>query len=287
MTPALSAHSLTCDYGDGPVLSNVTLDIEPGEFLGIVGPSGSGKSTLLKAFAGLVPAHSGGVRVFGAPLTRRTAHEHVSFVPQTSAVNPAVPMTALEAVMLGLAGRSARRPTFSTGERRRASDLLDRLGLDGFAHRQVAELSGGQLQRVLIARALITEPEIVLMDEPTSGLDLRRLREVLLMARDLQRAGTTIVLTTHDLNWVAVHLPRVVFLDGRVVADGRPRDVVTTELMDEVYGAPARVVRDDRGNVMVLAQLATARGARQRPPDEAPPDKAPPAAVRTIETTPR
>lgn len=282
MTSALSAHRLTCDYGDGPVLRDVTLDIEPGEFLGIVGPSGCGKSTLLKAFAGLVPARGGGVRVFGAPLTRRTAHQHVSFVPQTSAVNPAVPMTALEAVMLGLAGRSARRPTFATGERRRASDLLDRLGLDGFAHRQVAELSGGQMQRVLIARALITEPEIILMDEPTSGLDLRRLREVLLMARDLQRAGTTVVLTTHDLNWVAVHLPRVVFLDGRVVADGRPRDVVTTELMDEVYGAPARVVRDDRGNVMVLAQLATASGTRQRPPD-----KAPPVAARTIETTPR
>lgn len=282
MTPALSARGLTCDYGDGPVLRDVTLDIAPGEFLGIVGPSGCGKSTLLKAFAGLVPARGGGVRVFGAPLTRRTAHQHVSFVPQTSAVNPAVPMTALEAVMLGLAGRSARRPIFARSERRRALDLLDRLGLDGFADRQVAELSGGQLQRVLIARALITEPDIVLMDEPTSGLDLRRLREVLLMARDLQRAGTTIVLTTHDLNWVAVHLPRVVFLDGRVVADGRPRDVVTTQLMDEVYGAPARVVRDDCGNVMVLAQLATQRGARKRPPDTAPP-----AAVRTIETTPR
>ena len=84
------------------------------------------------------------------------------------------------------------------------------------------------------------------------------------MARDLQRGGTTIVLTTHDLNWVAVHLPRVIFLDGRVVADGQPNDVVTTELMDEVYGAPARVVRDGRGNVMVLAQLA-APANRRRP----------------------
>jgi zinc/manganese transport system ATP-binding protein len=282
VTPALSARRLTCDYGDGPVLRDVTLDIAPGEFMGIVGPSGCGKSTLLKAFAGLVPARGGGVQVFGEPLTRRRAHQHVSFVPQTSAVNPAVPMTALEAVMLGLAGRSARRPTFSTSEQRRAADLLDRLGLDGFARRQVADLSGGQLQRVLIARALITEPEIVLMDEPTSGLDLRRLREVLLMARDLQRAGTTILLTTHDLNWVAVHLPRVVFLDGRVVADGHPRDVVTTELMDEVYGAPAKVVRDDRGNVMVLAQLATP-GSGRRPP----PERTGLTRVEPIGTTPR
>ena len=266
MTTALSARGLMCDYGDGPVLSDVDLDIVPGEFLGIVGPSGCGKSTLLKAFAGLVPARGGAVSVFGEPLNRHSAHRHISFVPQTSSVNPAVPMTALEAVMLGLAGRSARRPSFSRSEQRRAHALLDQLGLDGFARRQVADLSGGQLQRVLIARALITDPEIVLMDEPTSGLDLKRLREVLLMARDLQRGGTTIVLTTHDLNWVAVHLPRVIFLDGRVVADGQPNDVVTTELMDEVYGAPARVVRDRRGNVMVLAQLAAPTNGRRPSP---------------------
>jgi ABC-type cobalamin/Fe3+-siderophores transport system ATPase subunit len=117
-------------------------------------------------------------------------------------------------------------------------------------------LSGGQLQRLLIARALVTEPDVVLMDEPTSGLDLRRLREVLLLIRDLHRAGTTVVLTTHDLNWVAAQLPRVVFLDGTVVADGRPRDVITTEVIDQVYGAPARVIHDRRGNVVVLAQLA-------------------------------
>jgi ABC-type Mn2+/Zn2+ transport system ATPase subunit len=255
--PALSARGLSCDYGDGPVLRNVDLDIAPGEVVGIVGPSGCGKSTLLKAFAGTIPARHGGIRVFGEPLTRQTAHRYISFVPQTSAVNPAVPMTAMEAVMLGLAGRSARRPSFSRPERRRANELLDRLGLDGFAGRQVAELSGGQLQRVLIARALITDPAIVLMDEPTSGLDLRRLREVLLLARELHRAGTTIVLSTHDLNWVAVQLPRVVFLDGTVVADGRPSDVVTTELMNDVYGAPAKVIRDRSGNVIVLAQLAT------------------------------
>ena len=165
--------------------------------------------------------------------------------------------------MLGLAGRSSRRPTFARSERRRAGDLLERLDLHGLADRQIGELSGGQLQRVLIARALITDPAIVLMDEPTSGLDLRRLRELLLLARELQLAGTTIVLTTHDLNWVAAQLPRVVFLDGTVVADGRPRDVITTDLIDDVYGAPAKVIRDRRGNVFVLAQLA--RDARPCP----------------------
>jgi ABC-type Mn2+/Zn2+ transport system ATPase subunit len=257
---ALSTRRLVCDYGQGPVLRSIDLDIRPGEVVGIVGPSGCGKSTLVKAFAGIVEPRGGTIEVFGEPLTRASAHRYVSFVPQTSSVNPAVPMTAIDAVMLGLAGRSSRSPRFSRSERAKAHALLDRLGLAALAGRQVNELSGGQLQRVLIARALVTDPAIVLMDEPTSGLDLKRLREVLLLARDLQRAGTTVVLTTHDLNWVAAQLPRVVFLDGTVVADGRPAEVMTTALIDEVYGAPARVLRDGRGTVVVLAQLAQ-RGA--------------------------
>ncbi|MEY2762690.1 MAG: hypothetical protein RLZZ43_505, partial [Actinomycetota bacterium] len=106
---------------------------------------------------------------------------------------------------------------------------------------------------------------IVLMDEPTSGLDLRRLREILSLSRDLRRQGTTVVLTTHDLNWVAAQLPRVVFLDGTVIADGKPGDIVNTALINEVYGAPARVLRDGRGNVLVLAELARTK----QPPDPA------------------
>ena len=256
MTPALSARSLECDYGQGPVLHDVNLDIAPGEIVGIVGPSGCGKSTLLKAFAGIVPPAAGSLHVFGEYLTAASVRRFVSYVPQTSSVNAAVPMTATEAVMLGGAGRSARRPTFSRDERRQALGLLDRLELLELANRQVHELSGGQLQRVLIARALVTNPRIVLMDEPTSGLDLRRLREILSLSRDLCRQGTTVVLTTHDLNWVAAQLPRVVFLDGTVIADGKPGDIVNTALINEVYGAPARVLRDGRGNVLVLAELA-------------------------------
>lgn len=256
MTAALSARDLVCDYGQGPVLHDVDLDIMPGDVVGIVGPSGCGKSTLLKAFAGIVQPVAGSLHIFSEPLTRAVVRRYVSYVPQTSSVNPAVPMTATEAVMLGRAGRSARRPSFSRAERHQAIGLLERLELADLAERQVHELSGGQLQRVLIARALVTKPRIVLMDEPTSGLDLRRLREILLLARDLHRQGTTVVLTTHDLNWVAAQLPRVVFLNGTVIADGRPGDIITTPLIDEVYGAPARVLRDARGNVMVLAQLA-------------------------------
>lgn len=256
MTTALSSRALECDYGQGPVLYDVNLEITQGEIVGIVGPSGCGKSTLLRAFAGILPPAAGSLSVFGEELTAATVRRFVSFVPQTSSVNSAVPMTATEAVMLGLAGRSARRPTFSRLERRQALDLLDRLELTGLAHRQVHELSGGQLQRILIARALITQPRILLMDEPTSGLDLRRLREVLSLTKELRRVGTTIVLTTHDLNWVAAQLPRVVFLDGTVVADGRPGEIINTALIDKVYGAPAQVLRDGRGNVLVLAQLA-------------------------------
>lgn len=260
--PALVADRLVCDYGKGPVLRSVDLDIGPAEVVGIVGPSGCGKSTLLKAFAGLVPAAAGRVWVHGAPLTRNSVHHHISFVPQNSSINASVPMTALDAVVLGLAGRSRRSPTFNWSEKRRAGALLERLGISEHADQQVSELSGGQLQRVLIARALITEPSIVLMDEPTSGLDLKRLREVLLLVRELHRNGTTVVLTTHDLNWVAAQLPRVVFLDGEIVADGHPRHVITTEVIHRTYGAPVRVVRDTRGNPFVTANVVSTGPAR-------------------------
>jgi ABC-type cobalamin/Fe3+-siderophores transport system ATPase subunit len=264
---ALSAHRLVVDYGRGPVLRSIDLDIQPGEVVGIVGPSGCGKTTLLKAFAGVVPANAGRLMVHGTSLTRDSVHRHVSFVPQSSSVNPGMPMTAIDAVMLGLAGRSRRGPTFSRKERHAAGLLLERLGVAEHAGRQVGELSGGQLQRVLIARALITEPSIVLMDEPTGGLDLKRLREVLMLVRDLHRGGTTVVLTTHDLNWVAAHMPRVVFLDGEIVADGHPRHVITTDVIDRTYGAPAKVLRDERGNIFVMAQTVVNRPEPARPAD--------------------
>jgi ABC-type Mn2+/Zn2+ transport system ATPase subunit len=129
--------------------------------------------------------------------------------------------------------------------------LLDRLGLAGLHDRPIRELSGGQQQRMFLARALHRRSELLLLDEPTSGVDLATRRDVLGVLRELHAEGLTILLTTHDLNFVAAHLPRVVCLNGLVTADGAPGRVLTAETLELTYGAPMRVLRDG-GRVVVV-----------------------------------
>lgn len=154
------------------------------------------------------------------------------------------PITVEQVVLLGLAGQSARRPWFSRGERARAAALLERLGLAGLERRPIRALSGGQQQRMFLARALVHRADLLLLDEPTSGVDLRIRHEVLHLLGELNDTGITVVLTTHDLNWVAAHLPRVVCLNGIVTADGPPTRVFTPEVLRVTYGADVRVIRD-------------------------------------------
>ena len=121
-------------------------------------------------------------------------------------------------------------------------DVLDRLGIGEVANRHIRELSGGQQQRVFLARAMFRNPDILIMDEPTSGVDVRTRHEVLHLLADLHADGLTILLTTHDLNGLAAHLPRLVCLNKRVIADGNPREVLTPSVLESTYGAPMEVL---------------------------------------------
>ena len=183
-------------------------------------------------------------RLAGEPVRRGRASRGLGFVPQLTGLDHDLPLRAEDAVLLGLAAGSRHVPWYSRAERLRARALLDRLGRGGMARRPVGQLSGGQQQRLLLARAMVAGPALVILDEPTSGVDLRTLQEVLGLLDELHDQGTTIVLTTHDLNWVATGLPRVVSLHRRVVADGPPGDVLTPDVLEQTYGARVRVVRD-------------------------------------------
>jgi zinc/manganese transport system ATP-binding protein len=176
--------------------------------VGIVGPSGAGKTTLLRLLLGEVAASEGTVEFTGvAPRRRRRA---VGYVPQLEASERTFPLTVQGAVELGAAAASRPVPWFSKAERAAARQALDRLGIGDLHARGLHELSGGQFQRVLFARALVSDPQLLLLDEPTSGIDLRTRGEMLGLVDELRRDGLTIVMTTHDLNWVASHLPRIV-----------------------------------------------------------------------------
>jgi ABC-type Mn2+/Zn2+ transport system ATPase subunit len=229
----IELEKVTCRYGHDPVLVNVDLRVEAGDFLGVVGPSGSGKSTLLKAVAGSVTPIAGRVR--------RRPGLAVGYVPQVETVNWFFPVTVREAVLMArIDGR--RLPWPSKAELAEADGVLERLGLGDLAVRHIRELSGGQQQRVFIARALLREPDLLLLDEPTSGVDVRTRHDVMHVIHELHHDGLAIVLTTHDLNGIAAHLPSLVCLNREVIAQGAPSRVITPDVLERTYGAPLEVL---------------------------------------------
>jgi zinc/manganese transport system ATP-binding protein len=249
--PVVRVTGVDAAYARPTVLRDVTLDVARGEFVGLVGPSGAGKTTLLRLLTGGVEVRRGDVEVLGQRVVRGRPPLGVGYVPQLGTVDPDFPLTVREVVLLGDAASSAPLPWFSRDERRRADALLDRLGIGALAARPLAELSGGQRQRMFLARALARRSELLLLDEPTSGVDLATRAEVLRLLGELHHDGLTVVLTTHDLNFVASHLPRMVCVNGAVVADGRPRDVLTEDVLARTYGPGLRVVVDEHGHPVV------------------------------------
>ncbi len=229
----MALRGVTCHY-DGPaVLADVDFDLRRGQWIGFVGPSGSGKTTLLKVLLRTVtPTHGSVVAESGL---------RVGYVPQVELVNWNFPVTVEEAVLMAF--RTGRRRPWSTkAERTAVADGLERLGLGGLGHRHIRQLSGGQQQRVFIARALLADPDLLLLDEPTSGVDVRTRHEILHLLGELHDGGLTIALTTHDLNGMAAHLPELVCLQGRIIAQGRPSEVLTSAVLEETFGAPMDVL---------------------------------------------
>jgi ABC-type Mn2+/Zn2+ transport system ATPase subunit len=221
-------------YDGVSVLSHVTYSVEAGEFTGIVGPSGSGKTSLLKLLLGTVrPQHGGVVRQPGLA---------VSYVPQLETVNWNFPVTVSECVLMS---RKSKRllPWPTPDERRDVTAVLERLGIADLAGRHIRELSGGQQQRMFIARALLRRPALLLMDEPTSGVDIGTRHEVLHLLDELHRDGLAIVLTTHDLNGMAAHLPNLVALNRAVIAYGPPADVIVPSVLEQTFGARMEVLQ--------------------------------------------
>jgi ABC-type Mn2+/Zn2+ transport system ATPase subunit len=243
---------VSAGYGRGaPALDAVDLTVDPGTFLGIVGPSGAGKTTLLRLLTGTLAPAAGTV-------TRR-ARLTVGYVPQVQSVDWGFPLTVTEAVLLA---RTARRwrPRPTAEDRRAAAEVLDRLGIGAFGDRHIRALSGGQQQRAFLARALVQDPDLVILDEPTSGVDLRTRHEVLHLLQELHAGGLTVVLSTHDLNGVAAHLPAIVCLNRRVVAAGDPRSVLTSEVLERTYEAPLEVL--SHAGMPVVVDRAAAPAVR-------------------------
>lgn len=258
VAPAVKLEGVAAGYGGNRVLRDLSLEVAPGELVGAVGPSGSGKTTLLRLLAGQVESYAGEAVVFGQTVRRGRPTRRIGYVPQLDGIDWDFPLTVEQVVLVGMAAGSRRVPWFSRRERRAAGATLERLGLADLGRRHIRELSGGQRQRMFLARAMAREADLILLDEPTSGVDLATRHDVLRLLGDLNADGVTIVLTTHDLNWVAAHLPRVVCLNRTVVADGTPVAVFTPEVLAATYGARVRVIRE--GDMVFVADHAPVLG---------------------------
>lgn len=236
ISPALELRDVWFAYRDVPVLEAVDLTLWPGDYLGIIGPNGGGKTTLLKIVLGLLEPDRGIVRVFGRP--PREARGEVGYVPQYARFDADFPMRVLEMVMMGRLGwkRSSR---FSRADRDAAREALARVSLADLADRQIGRLSGGQLQRALIARALSVEPRLLLLDEPTASVDTRIGRTVYELLDELAR-DVTVVLVSHDIGVISRHVKTIGCLNRRLHYH-HTREL-TAEMLETAYGCPVELV---------------------------------------------
>lgn len=237
MSLAIAMSRVDYSYGAVKVLDGVCLDVAEGEFVGLVGPNGGGKSTLIKIVLGLLEPQAGGVTVFGR--RPRQARGTLGYVPQFRGFESDYPISVLKAVLHGRLGQT--RPVLGWRRRDRevAREALEAVGLAEFADRRLSTLSGGQLQRVLIARALACEPRILLLDEPTSNVDSRVETDLFDLLRKLNDE-LTILVVSHDIGFISDYVGRVACLNRKLVC--HETSAVDAEAITAMYGEHARII---------------------------------------------
>lgn len=239
-------------YGHHRVLQDIDFHVHEDQFTGIVGPSGSGKTTLLRLMLGMLKPATGTITT--------ASGLRIAYVPQLETVNWNFPVTVEECVLMSRS-QGRRLPRATREERQQAHAVLERLGIGGLGHRHIRELSGGQQQRMFLARALLRQPQLLLMDEPTSGVDVSTRHDVLHLLADLHEDGVAIVLTTHDLNGMAAHLPHLVCINHRIVGQGSPDQVLTPAVLEQTFGARMEVL-EHLGMRVVIDETSVTREAR-------------------------
>lgn len=249
VTPLVELIDVSTAYGATTALQNVSLSIRPRQFMAIVGPNGGGKTTLLRTMLGMIPPTSGHIHLRGKHL-HRAALDRIGYVPQLEAIDWNFPITVEEVIAMGFFVKNRWFGGIGAKEKHKLHEIMDRLNLSGLGQRHIRELSGGQQQAVFIGRALLGDPELILLDEPASGLDIRSRDDVIHFLHEINHRGVAIVLTAHDLNWVAAHLPWVVCLNRRLIAEGKPYQVFNAEVLKETYSGELLVMHQD-GMVMI------------------------------------
>jgi len=237
---AIKIEDAVVTYREGVALDGVSLDVREGEFVGIIGPNGAGKTTLLKAINGLVKLEKGRVRVLGTEMGRHnTSHirKRVGYVAQVRNLDPRLPISVRETVMIGAYGRLGLFHHPGPADRQRAQTVLETLGLARLAGRPLGHLSGGEQQKAAIARALVQDPQILLLDEPTLSLDREARREIVELSRSIHESRRlTTVFVTHDFEALPAACRRIIMMkDGRIWRQGEREVILDNGTLSELF----------------------------------------------------
>lgn len=235
--PAVELDGVWFSYGRVPVLEAVDLEVERGAFLGVIGPNGAGKTTLLKLVLGLLEPDRGRVRVLGRSPSE--ARGRVGYVPQFARFDPDFPIRVPDLVLMGRLGRARAFRGYGEADRRSARRAMERMEIADLADRQIRELSGGQLQRALVARALAMEPDLLLLDEPAASVDTRVGQSLYGLLERLS-GEITVILVSHDIGVISREVESVACLNRRLFYHGD--EELTPEMLEATYGAEVDLV---------------------------------------------
>ncbi len=256
----VSMQRVSASIGGRPVWSEVNLTVHAGEFVAVLGPNGVGKSTLLTALLGLIPISTGQVTVLGSAPGRRNAA--IGYLPQRRAFDPGVRVRGVDVVRLGWDGDhwgipvpGLLAPRRARAARDRVQEVISLVGADSYAARPIGQCSGGEQQRLLIAQALVSRPQLLLLDEPLDSLDVTNQASVSALIQSVCRSqNVAVILVAHDVNPILSYLDQVIYLAHGGAVMGPPAQVITADTLTMLYGTPIDVLRDRAGRLVVVGQ---------------------------------
>lgn len=237
MTDPISIKELSFSYSGPPVLEHVNLTVPCGEFLGLVGPNGSGKSTLLKLMLGILKPQMGEIRLFGKPPEQ--GRSRIGYMPQIAQFARDYPISVEETVLLGRLGKTSMFGFYRKRDREIAMQAMQEVEVDNLRDRPIGTLSGGQLQRVLIARALASEPELLILDEPTANIDMRKEEDIFDLLQKLNER-VTILVVSHDIGFISKYIHRVACLNRTLQVHKTTE--ITNDILQGLYEHPVHLV---------------------------------------------
>ena len=248
--PVLSLRGATLSFGERRLWQNLNLEVQPGEFVAVLGPNGTGKTSLLKTILGQQELSSGTIEFLGKPVTRGSGR--IGYIPQQKLLEQGTPLRARDLVAFGVNGHRWGLPFNSRAVRRQVDGILESVGATEYANVPVATLSGGEQQRVRVGQSIAGTPSLLLCDEPLISLDLHHQRQVSELIDEQRRAiNTAVIFVTHDVNPILPMVDRVLYLAGGRFRVGTPDEVLRSEVLSYMYDTPVEVIRS-RGRVVVL-----------------------------------